>query len=296
VRADWELFGYGPNQVVRIQLARGRVTRTAVPPLQSTGPTSFIVTSGQVIVRPLDRVPGYSVAGGHPARLLTGALAGGGDVVPGPTGTVWVHASFDSPSLRLTGLDGTKAGASLRLPNRGSWVVTSDGQGYALATSAGGGTTYDLRPGGVRRVPGSPAAVGPAGALTVACRHRRCSDLVVDPWTGARRRLPGRAVTPPGPPGVIAPDGSAAAIIEYHGDRAALHLIDLASGADRRLSVALDKWAGQGTLAWSPDCRWLFVAAAHGRIVAVNPRTGHAEGLGIALPFVRQVAVSNPVG
>src|SRR5258708_8731036 len=36
VRAGWELFGLGPRQVVRIPLARARITRTAVPGLLST--------------------------------------------------------------------------------------------------------------------------------------------------------------------------------------------------------------------------------------------------------------------
>src|ERR1022692_5095392 len=57
VRAGWELFGWGSGEVVRIQLAAGRITRTTVPPLQSTGPVTFLTGPHQVIIRPLDFVP-----------------------------------------------------------------------------------------------------------------------------------------------------------------------------------------------------------------------------------------------
>ena len=210
---------------------------------------------------------------------------------------MWVQPRFDNVTLRLVRPDGRETGAALRLPHRGSWLVASDGRGYALVMPADGGKTYDLRPGGSRRIPGSPVAVGPDRWLTVACRHHRCGYRLVNPATGARRHLPGRAAAnPPQPPGPIAPDGSAAAVAEYHGGgRAVLHLINLASGADRRLSVRLGDWlGGPDTLAWSPDSRWLFVAAAHGRIAAVNPDTGRAGGLGIALPYVDQIAVTSP--
>lgn len=69
VTAGWELFGWGPEGVVRIQLARGRVTRTALPPIASSGPTSFLVGRDWAMVRPLDGVPGYLVRDGRPAAL-----------------------------------------------------------------------------------------------------------------------------------------------------------------------------------------------------------------------------------
>ena len=33
LRGNWELFGYGPGWVVRIQFASGRIIRTVVPPV-----------------------------------------------------------------------------------------------------------------------------------------------------------------------------------------------------------------------------------------------------------------------
>jgi hypothetical protein len=77
---------------------------------------------------------------------------------------------------------------------------------------------------------------------------------------------------PAGPPGVIAPDGSVAAVIRIVAGRVTLHLINLASGADRQVTVSLDEGsAGDQTLAWSPDSRWLFIIAAHGITGADNP-------------------------
>jgi hypothetical protein len=56
------------------------------------------------------------------------------------------------------------------------------------------------------------------------------------------------------------------------------------------LSVAGSGYDTQ-SMAWSPDSRWLFVAASGGRLVAVSTRTGRAEGLGVALPAIDQVAI-----
>ena len=44
-------------------------------------------------------------------------------------------------------------------------------------------------------------------------------------------------------------------------------------------------------MAWSPDGRWLFVAASGSKLVAVDPRTSRAESLGVSLPAVDQVAI-----
>ena len=298
VRASWELFGYGPGWVVRIQFASGRITRTAVPPLLSTGPVSFVVGPHQVIIRPLDDVPGYLVPDGRPARLLPGALGGGGTVIPGPQhGTAWVQAGFQVTSMPLVRMDGTRIGVFLRLPPGGPWLAIPDGRGYVLVGAGGLGGLYDVRPGGLHRIAGMLAAVGPTRWLIVDCHaSHRCSNVVVDQAGGARRILPGPPAEPePGaPPGVIAPDGSAAAVMRVSGDRVTLHLVNLVSGADQQISVSLDQGSAEDqTLAWSPDSRWLFIVAAQGELVAINARSRHVEGLGVKLPPIGQIAVRN---
>jgi len=298
LRASWELFGYGSGWVVRIQFGSGRITRTAVPPVLSTGPVSFVVGPHQVIIRPLDDVPGYLVPDGRPARLLPGALGGGGTVIPGPQhGTAWVQAGFQVTSMPLVRMDGTRIGVFLRLPPGGPWQAIPDGRGYVLVGGAGYGGLYDATLGGVRRIAGMLAAVGPTRWLIVDCHAgHRCSNVVVDQAGGARRILAGPSAEPePGQaPGVIAPDGSAAAVIQVSGDRVALHLLNLVSGADQQISASLDQEsAGDQTLAWSPDSRWLFIVAAHGELAAVNARTQRVEGLGVKLPRIGQIAVRN---
>jgi hypothetical protein len=298
VRASWELFGYGSGWVVRIQFASGRITRTAVPPVLSSGPVTFVVGPHQVIIRPLDDVPGYLVPDGLPARLLPGALGSGGTVIPGPQpGTAWVQAGFQVTSMPLVRMDGTGIGVFLRLPPGGPWLAISDGRGYVLAGTGDPGVMYDVRPGGFHRIAGMLAAVGPNRWLIVDCRDgRRCSNVVMDQAGGARRILPGPPAEPePGlTPGVIAPDGSAAAIVRVSGDRVTLHLLNLVSGADQQIPAFLDQEsAGGQTLAWSPDSRWLFVVAAHGELAAVNARTRQVEGLDVELPPIGQIAVRN---
>ncbi|MCW2493798.1 MAG: hypothetical protein JWN47_3162, partial [Frankiales bacterium] len=56
VPAGWDLYGRSADGVVRIELARGRITRTALPPLSTGGPVSFVVGPGGAIVRPMDAV------------------------------------------------------------------------------------------------------------------------------------------------------------------------------------------------------------------------------------------------
>jgi hypothetical protein len=299
VTAGWELFGYGPARLVRVQLARGRITRTVVPALGSTGPVSLVVGPNQAVVRPLDNVAGYLVPDGQPARILSGALSHGGTLIPGPRpGTAWVQAGYQVASLSLVRLDGSRTGVSLRLPPGGPSLPVPDGQGFALVSGASSGDLYDERPGGFRRIAGSLAAVGPTRWLTVDCRSQhRCSYVVLDPAAGARRMLPGPAEQPAGPLGVIAPDGSAAAVLRSVAGQLTLRLINLASGADQRVPVPIyQESSGPQALAWSPDSRWLFIITARGQLAAVSARTERVEGLGVTLPPVSEIAVRTKTG
>lgn len=292
VRGGWELLGYGPGQLIRIQLAAGRITRTAVPEAGSTGPVSFLAGPGVAIIRPLDAVPGYLVPDGRPARRLRGALSHDGIVIQGPLpGQFWLEPGFGAPRLELVRADGSRTGVSMRLPPAGPWFPVSDGRGYALVTG-GSSHLYDLVPGGRRRLAGTLLAVGPTRWLTARCHgHRGCAGIVTDPVTGARRVLPGLSVRLAGTPGVIAPDGSQAAVLAARRHRVTLRLISLASGASRQVAVPLGQNAGWQRLAWAPDSQWLFVAAANGMLTAVNARTGRPEGLGTRLPSVRQLVI-----
>jgi sugar lactone lactonase YvrE len=100
---------------------------------------------------------------------------------------------------------------------------------------------------------------------------------------------------------VISPDGSTAAVAESgRNERLTVHLVDLRTGATRDLNVPvglpdgdLDVGgnANESSMVWSPDGRWLFVAATGGKLVVVDTRTGRVGGLGVRLPAVDQVAI-----
>jgi hypothetical protein len=293
VQAGWELIGYGPGRAVRVQLARGLVTQTFVPALGSTGPFSFVAGPSQVIIRPWDVEPGYLVADGRPARPLPSGLGQGGETLPGPRpGEVWVQTQ--RRSLSLTRLDGSRTGVSMRLPAGGWWLASSNGRGGVLLS--GVGETYDVWPGGSWRIGGMLAAVGPTRWLTVNCyRPHRCTDVVTNAVSGTRQELGGPPVSSvsAASPGVIAPDGGMAAIFRVTANgQVTLHLVNLATGADQQIAVQLSQTVvGAGTLAWSPDSRWLFVITAHGRLAAVSASTLRVEGLGVRLPWLSQIAI-----
>src|SRR5581483_10042745 len=108
--------------------------------------------------------------------------------------------------------------------------------------------------------------------------------------------LPHTPMTP-WPPGLIAPDGAAAAVLGLsHYSQLSLHLLDLRSGTDRVLNVPISEIGDNQTMAWSPDSRWLFVVTDTGAVRAVNASTGQPASLGVRLPFISQVAVRDAAG
>lgn len=315
VTGSWELFARGPDDLLRIELAQGRIVQTYVPQLETASPqVSFVIGAHDAVIRPFDNVPGYVVPDGGQARQLTGLLANGGPLIPGPAGSQAAWASSGSPSspaLSLVTITGHRSGPTIHFQPGGPLLAAtaaSDGRGDVLAVD-GNFNYYDVGPGWDRQVPGIVVAVGAATWLVDVCdaRYRHCRDEVVDASTGVRRALRhAAAVGPPytyswPPTGVISPGGGTAAILAIgrYGELTA-QLIDLRTGASRDLNLGLGSpgaadspggGANDQSMAWSPDGRWLFVAASGGRLVAVNARSGRAESLGVSLPAVYQVAI-----
>jgi hypothetical protein len=321
VTAGWELFARGPDDLLRIQLAQGRIFQTYVPPLETASPdVAFVIGAHEAVIRPSDLVPGYLVPDYGQAVPLTGLLADGGPMVPGPAGSqaAWVTTGPPtSPALSLVTLTGHRSGPSIQFQPGGPQspaTAVSDGRGDVLVTT-GSFEIYDTGPGWDRPVPGTVIAVGTTAWLVNVCDalYRHCRDEVMDIASGSLRALPGSAPADPyylswPPAGVISPDGSTAAVAENGPNgRPTVHLIDLRTGATRDLNVPLGETsdlpfvepdadlplggANEYSMAWSPDGRWLFVAASGGKLVAVDPRTGRAESLGVSLPAVYQVAI-----
>jgi hypothetical protein len=314
VTAGWELFARGPDYLLRIQLSQGRITRTYVPPLETASPdVAFVVGAHEAVIRPSDLVPGYVVPDGGQARPLTGLLGDGGPLVPGPAGSqaAWVTSgSPASPQLSLVALTGHPTGTSIRFQPGGPQVpatAISDGRGDVLVTDDDY-DVYDTGPGWDRAVPGTVIAIGPTGWLVDACDplYLHCRDEVVTPASGSLRAIGGAVAAPPyyfgwPPTGVISPDGSTAAVAENgRNEQLTVHLVSLRTGAIKDLNVPVGMAGGdlevggnanENAMAWSPDGRWLFVAATSGKLVVVDTRTGRIEGLGVRLPAVDQVAI-----
>jgi hypothetical protein len=335
VTAGWELFARGPNDLVRVRLARGTVSVTYVPPLETANPdVSFVIAPHEVVIRSTDLVPGYVVPDGAQPHPLPRSLAHGGPLVPGPARAQagWILTGLPGyPALSMFSLSGRPSGPKIRFAPGGPQLpatAVSDGRGDVLVDT-GTFNAYDAGPGWDRPVPGTVVAVGPTSWLVVTCDPEErpvsgnrvgphCRNEVVDIAGGGRRTLPGPGAGYPydffswPPTGVVAPDDGSAAVAETPsgqpttseiaseggtagvspgGGVLTVHLINLRTGANRDLKIPLGANLSDQSMVWSPDSRWLFVAAADGKLVVVDARTGKAEHLRVTLPPVTQVAV-----
>ncbi|EHR50743.1 periplasmic component of the Tol biopolymer transport system [Saccharomonospora marina XMU15] len=290
----WELLARGDEAVLRIQPDRGRVTRTTVPPVRSGGPVAFIAGPDSVLVRPLDDVGGYVVPDGEPAREVPRGLDRGGHAFPGPEpGQVWLQPADGSTGpIELLTLQGERTGTTLATPSRGFWPIGSDRRGYVLGTSTDG--VYVARPDGLHRVTtGALWAAGPTRFLVIECDDRaRCSSVVIDRDTGARRALNRGFGKDVGAMGSISPDGSLAAVLTGEPDRPLrLELIDLETGEVHRLGVTVaQRFRPARTMAWSPDSDWLLVAAGSSGLAAVDARTRQLRDLGVEPDVIGEVS------
>jgi hypothetical protein len=290
----WELFGRGPDSVVRLQIAEDRITRTTGVGLGSGGPVSFVVGSNEAVIRPLDDVPGYAIPDGKRPRSLTGELGAGGLVLPGPDpDDVWLQTGEAShASMILVGLDGRPSDTSISIPAGFSPYPVADGAGYLLLAKTDGRGVYDARPGmRLRRVTtGEVLAVGPTRWLVRECAStHRCTTATVEWVSGARHVLHDIRAYEYGTAGLISPDGATAAMTDPV--TGAVHLVTLADGVDRPLDVFVEMHLADGAIVWSPDSRWLFVADRYGDLAAVERRTGQVRHFGTVLPELRQLAV-----
>jgi hypothetical protein len=297
ISANWDLFGLSSNGLVSVEFARGQITRTVLPPALGDGPVSFIVGPHQVIIRPLDNVPGYAVPDGQPSQPLTGMLARGGQLLPGPVADEeWYIGG--SQHITLVGPQGAAAGLVVTTlsPQYPAQSATSDGRGYVVLFDSSG-HQFDATPASLRPVGALLVAVGPTDWLALDCQHGQCTNAVIDAATGARRTLSGASlniVTWPWPadPGVAAPNGSFAAVTVARGAQgAALDLVNLSTGRTTTLPVPIGTSSDSRTLTWSPDSRWLFALAGNGKLVAIRASDGSVHSLGVRLPALTEIAM-----
>ena len=294
VPAEWELFGQGPGVVARIELRRGRITRTSVPEVGSASPIFFVVGQDRAIVHPMDSVPGYVVRDGKPATPLPPALDQADSALPGPDPWhLWAETQTGTATaMSLLTLDGQPAGVQIPIP-KDATVQASDRAGNVLMFGIGG--MYDLRPDGMHRITGGTLlAVGPTRWLTLECDERyRCASVVIDRATGARRTIPAMLDAYEQNAGAISPDGRTAALLQPNGlGGSNVHLLDLTTGADRITGVTTssDQTLGGRTFVWSPDSRWLFVTTGTDRVLAVDP-AGRSVVLEVRVGAIDQIAL-----
>jgi hypothetical protein len=301
VRAGWQLFARGPDSMIAIDLAAGRITTTRVPDLESNSPdVAFLVGAHQAIIRSFDEVPGFVIPDGDEPRPLSGVLARyePGVLLPGPRpGQTWVLGGNEhSPSLLLIGADGRPTGTTARLPpgNANPATAVPDGRGNALVLDTSN-AAYDASATRSWRVRATVLAVGPVDWLGFACRGLRCWNVVIDAVTGAQHVLPRTGPVVPvfawPSLGATSPDGRFAAVPSEGGMSPVLRLVNLGTGASVPVRLPLAPSPENQDMVWSPDSRWLFVATGDGKLVAVNAATGKVTGLGVPLPAVSQVAV-----
>ncbi|HST63696.1 MAG TPA: hypothetical protein VLM05_00790, partial [Mycobacteriales bacterium] len=147
--ARWELFARTDTEIDRIRPRLGRVTRTAVPGLLSTGPVSFVVTPDRALIRPLDVVPGVDLRDGGRPRAMATTLSRAGQMFPGPDPEhLWVESDMGFVLRSLAGGPDTDR---IELPVAGLTApVTDDGAGRLLVPDPTG--VYSVAPGPVRRI------------------------------------------------------------------------------------------------------------------------------------------------
>jgi hypothetical protein len=306
IRSGYEVFGLDRSGVVGVRFARGQVVQTRLPPVQGDGIVSLVAARGEVLVRPLDRVPGYAVPDGKPAVPLPRALAVAGILLPGPTSTQeWLAGNY----LALVGPGGKSEPAHLgpAVPAAPASNIIPDGRGgLVLVTTSG--LVYDAGPGVLRPLNAFLLAVGSRSWLGVMCTEGSCRNAVISAASGASRALPGTAVPtalwqlntlPGGPwpwqplPGLTAPDGATAALIVpgRSAGQSSLELVSLSSGAAVRVPIQVGNGSSSQSMAWSPDSRWLFVISGSGQLAAVNPGTGQVHKLGLGLSGLSQIVI-----
>jgi hypothetical protein len=172
----------------------------------------------------------------------------------------------------------------------------TDGAGGLLFEGVGG--LYRVSPTGRLRISnGIILAVGTGTLLTLERSPQGRWQTVLRPQDGNGRVVP-VPIGPQLPHGVLSPDADTVALFvvpdptgPLHTSRIGLALVGLRSGVLRSVDVDLTGVAGDGSLAWSPDGRWVFCVDTSTRVAAVEVSSGAVSLLDPYLPSVRQLAV-----
>lgn len=286
-KAGWSLFALGVDLLLRVELATGRVTRTALPALGGS-PVSLIPARDLVIVQTPIARQRYVVPDGGAA---TPSDVGSDPMFPGPDPDhFWAAVAGNrGGSFQLVTLTGAATGITFAAPAFFANGIP-DGAGSVVFEGVGGVYRVDGARGLLRVSGGMLTALGPTGLVALECDERaRCASVVRNRHGGARE-LPVTLQRQSNIPGWLSPDLTTVALQQLEADDFAITLVDLPSGRQRRLPLRAMPLDSTATAAWSPDSRWLFVIDETAQLDVVDARTGTVRDLDRRLPPVTQLA------
>jgi hypothetical protein len=295
-KPGWELCALGANVLLRIHPATGLVVPSPAPRV-GDGQVSLVPLRRGVLLRPVGPGPGYLVPDSGATVALSPELAGDGPVLPGPDQDhVWTLRQQGGAHMALVDVGSRRPGVVVPVPKFSTTGPMTDGAGGLLFEGVGG--LYRVSPTGQLRIRnGIILAVGSGALLTLELSPHGRWQTVLRPENGNGRVVP-IAIGPQLPHGLLSPDVGAVALFVVHEptglthtSRIGLALVGLRSGLLRSVDVDLTSVAGDGSLAWSPDGRWLFCVDTTNRLVAVDVSSGAVSLLDPHLPPVNQLAI-----
>jgi len=295
-RPGWELCALGGDLLLRIHPATGLVVDSQVPRV-GDGQVSLVPLRRGVLVRPVGPGPGYLVPDGGRTVVLSPELAGDGTVLPGPDqDQVWTAREQGGAEMALVEVGTRRTRVVVPVPKFATTGPMTDGAGGLLFEGVGG--LYRVSPTGKLRISNAIIlAVGAGTLLTLELDSRGSWQTVIRPQDGNRRVVP-VPIGPQLPHGVLSPDAGTVALFVVHDPTGPMHisriglaLVGLRSGLLRSLDVDLTGVAGEGSLVWSPDGRWVFCVDTTNRLVAVDVSSGAVSLLDPRLPSVSQLAI-----
>ena len=296
-RPGGELCALGTDLLLRIHPATGLVVRSPAPRV-GDGQVSLVPLRRGVLLRRVGPGPGYLVPDGGRTVVLSPELAGDGPVLPGPDQDhVWtVRQQRGGAEMALVDVGTRRTRVVVPVPQFSTTGPMTDGAGGLLFEGVGG--LYRVSPTGKLRISNAiMLAVGSGTLLTLERSPRGRWQTVLRPRDGNGRVVP-VPIGPQLPHGVLSPDADTVALFvvpeptgPMHTQHIGLALVGLRSGDLRAVDVDLTGVAGDGSLAWSPDGRWLFCVDTTTRLAAVEVSSGAISLLDPSLPPVSQLAI-----